>query len=155
MRFPELEPLDEFHRSIVDVMEDSTRAVCDRGLATLSAWTDQMTAGVELVPTNPNASSLHVILDYPTLTFGNSEATETGEMFGSDDEILSELREIVSDVIAGRVEVGLYKERGLFGIGKVGITYATVGDPENPSYASTRGPEDPRVEPFVKKFEPY
>ncbi len=155
MDFPELEPLGEFHRSIVELIGDCTRAIRDQALATLISWENEQTAGLELVPANPNASRLHVILDYPTLTFGNSEAGETGEMFGSDDEILVELRQIIADVIAGRVEVGLYEERGLLGLGKVGITYVKVGDPDDPSYWSTRGPEGSGYVPFVKNFEPY
>ncbi len=88
-----------------DRIEALVRQVCaeviDNGRATV---TREILAGpgdcLSVIPTNPDACEVFVVLDYPTVSYDSA----TDEMFGDASERLECLRMDLEDVLAGRFE---------------------------------------------------
>ncbi len=91
-----------FQAEIFRVVREASADVVEQGVATLEEGDDAGWLFLRLKPLNPNAASLTVYPDYPTLSMGPEG--HTTEMFGSEDLRLKELRQLVRAVIDGRYE---------------------------------------------------
>lgn len=92
----------DFGAEILRVVRETSREVVEQGLARLEDGEDGGAPFLRLIPANPNAASLTVYADHPTLAMG--EELVTTEMFGSEEQRLRELPQLIRSVIAGRYE---------------------------------------------------
>ena len=92
----------DFEAEILRVVREASSEVVEQGLARLEEGEDGGAPFLRLSPTNPRAASLTVYADNPTLAMGDELITT--EMFGSEEQRLRELPQLIRSVIAGRYE---------------------------------------------------
>jgi hypothetical protein len=147
---------EDFSAAIERIVRDASQEVVTEGYAQLDAGTDSDGERFLLLqPTNPKAARLRIWPDYPTLEVGEEMVTD--EMFGSEDERLERLPQLIDAVIAGRFEweYRQVRRRILFWVDTFTQQVGTFHTPDGPSVFTRRGVGIPAGAVEHHTYAPY
>jgi hypothetical protein len=134
------------------VFRETVAEVVAEGLARLEEGEDWGGEFVRLVPHNPRACEITAYLNYPTLCLGREQ--NCTELFGPEEERLSELRQLVRAVIAGRYEWRHRQVWRLFWPGRYTELVGTFHTDTGPWTFTRMGSEPPAAVAHTT-YEPY
>lgn len=144
----------DFAEAVLRVSRAAAAEVVADGSARLEEGQDLGGEYARLVPLNPRACEIKIYPDYPTLCMGPEQ--HCTEMFGSEEQRLRELPQLIRAVISGRYEWRHRQVRGRFLI----FTYrhtqlvGTFLTAEVP-WVFTRQGVEPEGAVQHKTYEPY